>query len=77
MAGYFGSRIATQMPSAARLVPPKVLEGYRPDYPESEGARRESGYAVILCTIGVDGRVQDFEIESTSNPAFAFEAMRR
>lgn len=56
--------------------PPKVLEGYRPEYPSAEADRREKGYAVIICTVGVDGRASDFAVESMTNPAFAYEAVR-
>jgi TonB family protein len=31
---------------------------------------------VIICTIGVDGRARDFEVETMTNPAFAYEAVR-
>ena len=57
-------------------VPPRVLEGKRPDYPEPEGEHREKGFVSIICTIGVDGKVTDFEIESMTSPAFAYEAAR-
>lgn len=57
-------------------VPPRVLEGNRPEYPEPEGERREKGFVSIICTIGLDGRASDFEVESMTNPAFAYEAMR-
>ena len=57
-------------------VPPKVLEGDRPEYPEPEGSRRERGFVSIICTIGLDGRASDFEVESMTSPAFAYEAMR-
>ena len=55
--------------------PPRVLEGARPAYPEAEAKSRERGYVVIVCTIGVDGRARDFEVELMTNPAFAYEAM--
>lgn len=57
-------------------VPPKVLSGMRPEYPEPEGARRQHGFAVIICTVGIDGRARDFEVETMTSPAFAYEAMR-
>lgn len=57
-------------------VPPRVLEGNRPEYPEAEADRREKGYVVIICTIGVDGHARDYEIELMTNPAFAYEAVR-
>ena len=57
-------------------VPPKVLEGMRPHYPDLEADRREKGYAVIICTIGVDGKASDFGVELMTNPAFAYEAVR-
>ena len=41
-------------------VPPKVLEGMRPHYPDLEADRREKGYVVIICTIGVDGTGERF-----------------
>jgi TonB family protein len=56
--------------------PPKVLEGMRPEYPELEADRREKGYVVIICTIGVDGKASDFAVELMTNPAFAYEAVR-
>ena len=56
-------------------MPPRVLEGARPAYPEAEAKSRERGYVVIVCTIGVDGRARDFEVELMTNPAFAYEAM--
>lgn len=55
--------------------PPKVLEGKRPEYPGLEADRREKGYVVLICTIGVDGRARDFEVELMTNPAFAYAAM--
>jgi TonB family protein len=61
--------------SGAFDVPPKVIEGYRPAYPDTEANRREKGFVSIICTIGVDGKADDFEIESMTNPAFAYEAM--
>ncbi len=57
-------------------VPPKVLEGMRPEYPALEADRREKGFVSIICTIGVDGQASDFAVESMTNPAFAYEAMR-
>jgi TonB family protein len=57
-------------------VPPKVLDGMRPEYPELEADRREKGYVVIICTIGVDGKASDFAVELMTNPAFAYEAVR-
>ena len=57
-------------------VPPKVLEGLRPHYPELEAERREKGYVVIICTVGVDGKASDFAVESMTNPAFVYEAVR-
>ena len=57
-------------------VPPKVLEGLRPHYPDLEAERREKGYVVIICTVGVDGKASDFAVESMTNPAFVYEAVR-
>jgi TonB family protein len=57
-------------------VPPKVLKGMRPDYPQAEGLNREPGFVIIICTIGVDGQAGDFEVETMTNPAFAYEAVR-
>ena len=57
-------------------VPPKVLEGYRPAYPQEEASRREKGFVSIICTVGVDGQATDFAVESMTNPAFAYEAAR-
>jgi TonB family protein len=55
--------------------PPRVLEGSRPAYPKAEAESRERGYVVIICTIGVDGRARDFEVEMMTNPAFAYAAV--
>ena len=57
-------------------VPPKVLEGMRPHYPDLEADRREKGYVVIICTVGVDGKATDFGVELMTNPIFAYEAVR-
>lgn len=57
-------------------VPPKVVEGMRPEYPALEADRREKGYVIIVCTIGVDGQARDFGVELMTNPAFAYEAVR-
>ena len=62
--------------SEAFDVPPKVLEGLRPHYPDLEAERREKGYVVIICTVGVDGKASDFAVESMTNPAFVYEAVR-
>ena len=62
--------------SGAFDVPPKVLEGYRPEYPALEADRREKGFVSIICTIGTDGKASDFAVETMTNPAFAYEAMR-
>ena len=56
--------------------PPRVLEGDRPEYPEPEGEHREKGFVSVICTIGVDGKASEFEIESMTNPAFAWEAVK-
>lgn len=56
-------------------VPPKVLEGKRPEYPALEADRREKGFVSVICTIGVDGKATDFAIETMTNPAFAYEAV--
>ena len=56
--------------------PPRVLEGERPEYPEPEGDHREKGFVSIICTVGVDGKATEFEIESMTDPAFAWEAMK-
>lgn len=69
-------RSVVHVKSEAFDVPPKVLSGMRPDYPELEGLRREKGFAILICTVGVDGRARDFEVETMTNPAFAYEAMR-
>ena len=57
-------------------VPPKVLEGMRPHYPDLEADRREKGYVVIICTVGVDGKASDFAVKLMTSPAFAYEAVR-
>lgn len=57
-------------------VPPKVLEGMRPEYPALEADRREKGFVIIICTVGVDGQAHDFAVELMTNPAFAYEAVR-
>ena len=56
-------------------VPPKVLEGMRPHYPDLEADRREKGYVVIICTVGVDGKASDFAVELMTSPVFAYEAV--
>ena len=56
--------------------PPRVLEGTRPEYPEPEGEHREKGFVSIICTIGVDGKATEFEIESMTGISFAYEAIR-
>ena len=33
-------------------VPPRVLEGMRPEYPEIEANKNEKGFVSIICTIG-------------------------
>ena len=65
-----------QVKTDAFDVPPKVLEGNRPEYPALEADRREKGFAVIICTVGIDGRARDFEVETMTSPAFAYEAVR-
>ncbi len=62
--------------SDAYDVPPRVLEGLRPEYPALEASRRQKGFVSIICTISVEGRASGFEIESMTNPAFAYEAAR-
>jgi TonB family protein len=57
-------------------VPPKVLEGMRPEYPEIEAKQGEPGFVSIICTISAKGKLIDFEIETMTNPAFAYEAVR-
>jgi protein TonB len=56
--------------------PPRVLEGNRPEYPEPEGERRQKGFVSIICTINAQGQLTEFEIESATDPAFAYEAAR-
>lgn len=56
--------------------PPRVLEGARPEYPEPEGEHREKGFVSVICTIGADGKASDFEVESMTSPAFAWEAVK-
>lgn len=56
-------------------VPPRVLEGKRPDYPEPEGANREKGFVSIICTIDAQGRLIDFDLESATSPSFAIAAL--
>lgn len=62
--------------SEAFDVPPKVLEGMRPEYPEIEAKEGEPGFVSIICTISARGKLIDFEIETMTNPAFAYEAVR-
>lgn len=62
--------------SGAFDVPPKVLKGYRPRYPQPEADNREKGFVSVICTIGVDGKATEFEIEQMTDPAFAYEAVR-
>ncbi len=57
-------------------VPPKVLEGSRPEYPEAEAEHREKGFVSIICTIDAEGKATDFAVESMTNVAFAYEAIR-
>ncbi|HEY1583409.1 MAG TPA: energy transducer TonB [Chthoniobacterales bacterium] len=61
--------------SKAFDIPPRVLEGERPAYPEPEGSHREKGFVSVICTVGLDGKASDFEIENMTDPAFAYEAM--
>lgn len=56
--------------------PPRVLEGSRPEYPPQEAEHREKGFVSVICTIGVDGRADDFAIESMTNAAFAYAAIQ-
>ncbi|MEP7248649.1 MAG: energy transducer TonB [Spartobacteria bacterium] len=56
--------------------PPKVLKGMRPEYPPLEADRREKGFVSVICTIGIDGKATEFAIETMTNPAFAYEAVR-
>jgi TonB family protein len=56
--------------------PPRVLEGQRPEYPEPEGEHREKGFVSVICTIDVDGTPTEFDIESMTSPAFAYEAIK-
>lgn len=56
-------------------VPPCVLEGNRPEYPEPEGENRVRGFVSIIATIDANGKPTEFEIESATSPAFAYEAM--
>jgi TonB family protein len=56
-------------------VPPRVLEGKRPDYPEPEGANREKGFVSIICTIDAKGQLIDFDLESATSPSFAIAAL--
>lgn len=56
--------------------PPRVLEGARPEYPEPEGDHREKGFVSIICTVGADGKATEFEVESMTSPAFAWEAVK-
>ncbi len=55
--------------------PPKVLEGMRPEYPALEADRREKGFVSVICTIAVNGKAEDFAIETMTNPAFAHAAV--
>jgi TonB family protein len=57
-------------------VPPKVLEGLRPDYPEPEGEHREKGFVSLICTIDARGRLTAVGIESATSGSFAYEAIR-
>ncbi|MEO5717962.1 MAG: energy transducer TonB, partial [Chthoniobacterales bacterium] len=61
--------------SSAFDTPPKVLEGERPEYPALEADRREKGFVSVICTINVEGKAEDFAIETMTNPAFAYAAM--
>jgi len=56
--------------------PPRVLEGFRPEYPEPEGERREKGFVSIICTINEEGKAIDFAIESMTSPSFAIAAIQ-
>ena len=56
--------------------PPKVLEGNRPEYPEAEATHREKGFVSVICLISLDGKATNFEIETMTSPAFAYEAVR-
>ncbi len=62
--------------SGAFDVPPKVLKGYRPRYPQPEADNREKGFVSVICTVGVDGKATEFGIEQMTDPAFAYEAVR-
>ena len=57
-------------------VPPCVLEGYRPEYPEPEGDRRQKGFVSIVATIDEKGQPTQFQIESATNADFAIAAMQ-
>ncbi len=55
---------------------PKSWRATGPEYPQPEADNREKGFVSIICTIGVDGKATEFEIEQMTDPAFAYEAVR-
>ena len=61
--------------SSAFDTPPNVLQGERPEYPALEADHREKGFVSVICTINVEGKAEDFAIETMTNPAFAYAAM--
>lgn len=59
--------------------PPRILSGGAPEYPLAARERHEFGTVIVDCTVGVDGRAHDIEVEKTPLRSFLYpltQAMR-
>ena len=55
--------------------PPIFVSGKTPVYPVSQIQSRMGGSAVVVYTIGTDGRPRDFSVQSTSDERYANHAI--
>jgi len=61
--------------SAAFDTPPKPVNLVSPDYPEDQRRQRENGYVVVAFTVDTEGRVNDVEVQDSTNDAFEAAAL--
>ena len=55
--------------------PPRLIKGKSPIYPASLVLSDETGSALIVYTVGTDGKTKDFQVEASTNEKFVSHAI--
>ncbi len=59
-------------PTADYDEPPRIISGGAPEFPLSARERHEFGTVIVACTVGIDGRSHDIQVEPTKLKSFPY-----